>query len=504
MASNDSPDKIEFAGDYNLSNIILQNHEGDSVDIKALVIELNIYEGITKNAMSGTVVVVDTQNIISKLPICGQERLIFKLSTPGANKSAHIVDASEKSGHPFHVYKLTNRKQLGEGKLAYTLHFASREFMRNLRTRVNGAYDDKIDTIVAQIFADKTGIDSRKNLTLEETRNSDKIVIPNMRPLNAINMLAKKALAGKSKKGAGYYFYETTKGYHFRSWESMCVEQGNYTRAAKQIFRYMPMNITDPNIDGDKITHDYTSVESYKFINNFHDTAANQALGTYGHRVITYNIFDKSFDTTDYNYHDEFPETKHADFQDQQDRVAGSTYNGEKTPVVKTPIDYDNKAISEYPESLITLQPTTQFLHNEDTGNYGVDVKDDGIIEASRVAQRNMIMAGTTLQLVVKGQAFLESGDKIIFQLRSIDEKNKEGLDDPQYSGTYIITKIRHKVTQDDYVMVLECVKDSVTTPILNNGEEVYQGEAHSDGPTIIDINEEDIADGGYRNTGGR
>ena len=42
-------------------------------------------------------------------------------------------------------------------------------------------------------------------------------------------------------------------------------------------------------------------------------------------------LFDKSFDTTDYNYHDEFPETKHADYQDQQDRVAGSTYNGEKT-----------------------------------------------------------------------------------------------------------------------------------------------------------------------------
>ena len=74
MANTDSPDKIEFAGDYNLSNIILQNHEGEAVDIKAIVIELNIYEGITKNAMSGTLVVVDTQNVISKLPIIGQVR----------------------------------------------------------------------------------------------------------------------------------------------------------------------------------------------------------------------------------------------------------------------------------------------------------------------------------------------------------------------------------------------------------------------------------------------
>ena len=79
--TNQHPDKIEFAGDYNLSNIILTSHAGKAVDFKAMVIELNIYESIYKNAMSGTVVVLDTQNIISKLPICGQERLSFKLST---------------------------------------------------------------------------------------------------------------------------------------------------------------------------------------------------------------------------------------------------------------------------------------------------------------------------------------------------------------------------------------------------------------------------------------
>ena len=64
----------------------------------------------------------------------------------------------------------------------------------------------------------------------------------------------------------------------------MCVEQGSHTRKVKQIFRYMPMNITDETLDQDKITHDYTSVESYKFVNNFHDVAANTALGTYAHR----------------------------------------------------------------------------------------------------------------------------------------------------------------------------------------------------------------------------
>jgi len=497
MSNTDHPDKIEFAGDYNLSNIVLISHAGKAVDFKGMVLELNIYESIYKNAMTGSVVVLDTQNIISKLPICGQERLAFKLSTPGTHEDAHIVDASEKTGNPFHVYKLTNRKQNGEGSLSYVLHFASREFLRGIRTRVNKAYDDRIDKIVTQIFADKTGLDSRKKLTVEKTRNSDKVVIPNMRPLNAIAMLAKKALPGTSKKGAGYYFYETTKGYHFRSWESMCVEQGNHTRSARQIFRYMPMNITDETIDQDKITHDYTSVESYKFVNNFHDVAANTALGTYAHRVTAYNIFDKSFLTTDYNYHLEYGETKHADFQGNQ----FDDYNRSKFAVTESPVDYDNFTVSDYAEAKTSLIPTTRFLHNEDTGNYGLDVKEDGPLHSASIAQKNMVIAGTTLSLLVKGQSFLQAGDKIIFQLRSVDEKNSEGLDDPQYAGSYIITKIRHKVTTDDYVMALECVKDSVASP-YGDAEKTYSGIAREEGPTILDLNEEDIADGGARRNG--
>ena len=50
-----------------------------------------------------------------QLPIQGTERLSFKLSTPGAHEEGHIVDCSEETGHPMHVYKLTDKKQLNEG-----------------------------------------------------------------------------------------------------------------------------------------------------------------------------------------------------------------------------------------------------------------------------------------------------------------------------------------------------------------------------------------------------
>jgi len=455
------PDNIEFAGDYDLKHIFLHNHFGEVIDIKNLVQEMNIYESIYKNALTGSVVIIDAQNLIAKLEIQGLERISFKLSTPGANNTRDIVDASEATGHPFHVYKITDRKQLAPGTLLYTLHFGSREFMRNLRTKVSQAYDGRLDRSVYNIFLDESYLDSKKTLTFEPCGNSDKVVIPNLRPFDAINMIADKALPEKSE-GVGYYFYETTKGFHFRSWENMVASEGRFKRPTKQEFYYMPLNITDPNIDN-KIEHEYKSVESYRFINNFHDIAANTVGGTYGHRVISYNLFDKSFEQDDYNYHQQFAITQHTDGSKSQ-------FDAEKYAIGESDVDEapanlitGTSKVSDYPESRISLQSTTRFLHNEDKGAvYGLDVLQDGPKLGQRIAQQAQVVQGTALKLVIKGQSYLEAGDLIEFKLRSVDEKNPDGEEDPQYSGKYVITKIRHQINAEKYVMVLECAKDSV------------------------------------------
>ena len=453
MPQNKIPDTIEFAGDYDCKNIFLHSHLGEVIDIKNLVQELNIYESIYKSALTGSIVIIDAQNLIAKLEIQGLERISFKLSTPGANNTRDIVDASEATGHPFHVYKITDRKQLAPGTLLYTLHFGSREFMRNLRTKVSQAYDGRLDMSVLNILTDENYLDSKKEMTYEPCGNSDKVVVPNIRPFDAINMIASKSLPEKSS-GVGYYFYETTKGFHFRSWDNMISVNGRHTRDIKQQFYYMPLNITDKNIE-DKINHDYKAVESYRFINNFHDVAANTVGGTYGHRVISYNLFDKSFEQDDYHYHNDFVFSKHSEHAGRGDN--------EKYAIAESFVDEDDKSVSDYPESRVSLQSTTRFLHNEDKGAvYGLDVLQDGKQTGKRIAQQAQVIQGTALKLVVKGQSYLEAGDLIEFKLRSVDEKNTDGVEDPQYAGKYVITKIRHQINAEKYIMVLECAKDSV------------------------------------------
>jgi hypothetical protein len=243
----------------------------------------------------------------------------------------------------------------------------------------------------------------------------------------------------------------------------MISTNGKHRRRSIQEFYYMPMNITDPNID-DKIEHDFKSVESYRFINTFHDVAANTLLGTYGHRVISHNLYDKSYDIADYHYHDDFGTSKHSEHTDSRfdaEKFAISDSNVDERPADEV---RGTSSVSDYAESRVSLQSTSQFLHNQDRGYYGLDVNQDGALTGKRVAQRSQVTQGTALKLIVKGQSYLEVGDLIDFKLRSVDEKNTDGAEDPQYAGKYVITKIRHQMSNltDRYTMALECAKDSV------------------------------------------
>ena len=476
-------DTIEFAGDYFLPNIVLHNHEGEGLtpdkrghDIKAITQELNIYESIYKSGMTGSVVINDATNIIGNLPIQGTETLSFKLSTPNESTQFGKVDASQETGHPFHIYKLADKQQLSEGMQFFVLHFASREFMRNTRVRVSQALEGGIHKMVQEIVANPDYLDSRKFLFFQQTRNQDKFVIPNLRPFNAIDFLCTKALPANSKS-AGYLFYETTKGFHFRSFESLLYTSAGVKRTAKQVFRYMPANVAEESKgDNAQFANDFSMVESYTFLNNVHDTAMNSVMGTYGHRVITHNLYNKSYEVADYHYHDYNDDILHADGQN-------------RPQVVRTPVDYDNNSVSDYPEARTTVESTSAYLHDIDIPS---NASTSGIVEATRVSVLNQITNGTRLQLVVKGQSFLQAGDVIDFELREVSDRNPLGEVDKQFGGRYIITKIRHRVTSEEYKMVLECVKDSVLERYAEQNLQTYPNPAIRQSSYFQDVNQYD------------
>ena len=69
------------------------------------------------------------------------------------------------------------------------------------------------------------------------------------------------------------------------------------------------------------------------------------------------------------------------------------------------------------PRFSIVLQPSTRFLHNDDTGVFGTSTENEGMTEAIRISQRNQVSNSTRLELVVTGASELEVGDMIEFDM---------------------------------------------------------------------------------------
>ena len=73
---------LEYAGEYIIEECSIYSTSGEVVDVTALVSTINIFEDIFKSSLTGNIALVDTNNLLTRLPLIGQEKLRLKLSTP--------------------------------------------------------------------------------------------------------------------------------------------------------------------------------------------------------------------------------------------------------------------------------------------------------------------------------------------------------------------------------------------------------------------------------------
>ena len=79
-----STDAIQFAGEFAIEELKIVTPTEQVADLisDVLVIEINIFEDIFSNTLSGNIMLTDIRDIITLLPIQGQEELFLKIKTP--------------------------------------------------------------------------------------------------------------------------------------------------------------------------------------------------------------------------------------------------------------------------------------------------------------------------------------------------------------------------------------------------------------------------------------
>ena len=477
---------LKKPGQYLLTDVVLVSYSSQSGDnrakkiaVETMIGDFNIYESIYNKTLSGNILLIDTQNIIRKLPLTGNERIEFKFFTPG---SSYMYDFTEKSGHPMYIYKIQARTNVNPKTQMYLINFCSKEMIDNELKVVSNAQTDTYSNMVANIIKDPTFLGSNKNLFYEPSIGLHKHVFNRLRPFDSIDQISQLTTSLKFHN-AGYYFYETVAGFNYRSLESMLAIEANTARPVVARYKSKPANISDEKGDKD-IKNEMQVVMSYTIKDQF-DTLKNLRNGVYASRMITHNQLNKTYEETDFNYELNYP----LSFHTETSRDGGK--ESEKGILPK--YIREGASLSDYPESTLYLWPDTTAVHYTAEGNEVAIANVKDIIQ-QRLSQR-LAFQSLRIELTVNGYTAVKAGDLITFELPSYEPRdgNEPSDMDPYMSGRYLITTVRHSIDlkMKKHIMTLECMKDSVRIPYPVEINDTFIDKERKN-PGIIDIYEFD------------
>ncbi len=467
-------DRLKKPGAYLLDDISLVSYQSangsntpKSVNIKTLVLEMNLYESLQGPGLSGNIVVADGQAIVSHLPLTGYERIEFKLATPGCGRG---YDFSADTGHPMYIYKISDRTPTTPRSQLYVLHFCSKEMIDNEMKRVNRTLTGSIDQMVVDVF--RNDLESTKNLIVEETRGLHKFVMPRLKPFKAISKLTTNAEPLKYDS-SGMIFYEDSTGFRFRSLENMLAISG-VARPVVAKFQQKPRNVKGGTGETD-IIKEMQTVDNYSVKDQF-DTLKNLSNGVYASKMITHDIYNKTFSEIDFDYNTYFPTIFHT----EHDGKGGMTDNKGQLPLFNYK---DDKMISDKAEGTLNFVSTTEKIQNDYEGPEG-----ERIYPAS-MAQK-LSFKSQVLSLDCKGFTGLSVGDLCSFEIPAYEPAGTDNPlhIDPYMSGRYIVRRIHHKINtaKDNHTMNLELIKDAVRVAYPEENLDLLSKKENQDSLTYL------------------
>lgn len=127
---------IGVTGSKNFDVKVLEiiNSGGQTVDLRKIYIELQLFQDIYSSVMSGSIIVQDGHDIFSNFYFCGNEYLKLSIDKPSLGKPIEKI---------FRIYKTGSRKPASDSGQTFVLYFCSEELVFSNQKRVSKAYKGK-------------------------------------------------------------------------------------------------------------------------------------------------------------------------------------------------------------------------------------------------------------------------------------------------------------------------------------------------------------------------
>jgi len=442
---------IQAVGDFKLEKAEIITSSGMVIDLSASIIHITIFEDTTKNSLSGDILLQDSFAITSVAPIIGQEYLKLKISTPSLKDEEHIIDFTE---NVFIVNSLESRVAVGNNVTAYLLNFTTSEIVSNQRTKVSRSLKGSYSEIVKIMLGE---VGCKKKKYIEPTSGNKRIVAPNIRPFDVIKMATREAIS-KFFFNPNYLFFETIKGYHFRSLSSL------YAQNQKQTYTTFVHGSSIDKGGTVNITKELANVLDFEIIENS-NSLVNYTAGVYASNLIVHDIYSKSYKKYQYGIFNNFRKEQHITSHHKGNR------NNDDFPIYShVVVDDDGRTVQDFPaRTFVTptstaLQQDAQHTTENNTSPFTPKKSQDWL--QRRTSQMIQLEQGLLLNILTHGNTIVSAGDivKLDLPYNASIKTTKDEKNDRFYKGAFFVKRLRHDFDFSDkkHKTLLTLVKDSL------------------------------------------
>jgi hypothetical protein len=434
--------------------IISNEDPSKSVNLAAKgLVALYYHESILSDTIKVSVQFVDTgitgenldnKNVLEGLPLVGTEKVEIKITDNSGNK---IGDKPK-----LNMY-INNVNPVGQDtrKGLVALEMVSKEFLLNEKVRLRKRYDGKISDHIEMILKkDKLGdgIQTEKNIDIEPTINNLNFIGNNLKTFYTLNWLAKKSISAQNQNlgsSGGYFFYETSEGYHFKSIDGLLSQEPK---------RYIFYNDVPDEKGKNRMKNDKGQDYDYKALEYSKDNLINAQsklrVGTNTTRVVLFDPFRCVYEVKTL-------ESKQIEENDKYKT------GGKKLPTFNKELNVPGKD-KEFSRTTFHILDTGSLP----TGNTEQQIEKSGEenFEYGAIVNQSIMRYNQFLSfsasITIPADFDLHAGDAIYLDVPLLEGgvdriKNKSNMD----GGLYIITDLTHFISGGETLTKLALVRDS-------------------------------------------
>lgn len=477
-----SSDTMVKPGDVVIDEITLKSYTGFTMSLKGIFQNFIVYEDIFSNCMSGSITLIDSMNIVKNFPIIGAETLTIIYRTPmGGGQPVKLV---------FRTYKISVLTETAqESAQMVRIEFVATQAIKSMQSKVSKSYRNMpVSKMVANIFDEYLAVDNGENnglisaaaggaaaggligsmiplpiagsvagaivggavglvrealdddkihlKTVTETFDTRSYVIPYWSPLYAINWLAHRARAKADTSMCDYVLFQNSDGHHFVPLSGL--------KTADAAFTYTNYPDGFRSEDGSRMLESELRNIHSLVVEDMTDKIKQQNLGMLASAIMTHDMTTKTWSTSQFKYDKSF---------------MNDAAHLEKNPLIPIQkVDYTDSVESHtrfYPKSSYSMAGIAQVHDPEETV----------LLRQSLLNQMNSI----NLIVSCHGDTNVKVGQVINFRTIAKEAtKKQDNYEDDYLKGRYLVTTVKHLVTDREHTMTMTLSRDSFAEPIAD------------------------------------